>query len=265
MMKFACVNSVTLQYKLDGQDAASPLVFINSPGTDLRIWDSVIPTFAHDFTILRYDQRGHGLSDAPPGPYSIRTLSNDLDTLMKLLGLNHPVLVGISVGGMIALDYTLQHPDSPRALVLCDTAAQIGTVDGWDTRIEGIRSRGMQAMARELAPRWFAPDFRQRRPDDYQGCLNMLARMPDEGYIATCEALRDADLQDVVGSIQVPALVLCGAGDIATPPDSARALAASLPNARFELIQDAGHLTCVEQPDVVATAISHFLAENGYV
>jgi len=260
-MKFATVGQVTLHYSREGSNTGVPLVFINSLGTDLRIWDQLISSFSGRLPIIRYDKRGHGLSDCPPGPYSIGDLSNDLINLLAYLEIDQIVLVGISVGGMIALDLAIRQPERIQALVLSDTAAKIGTTAYWKERIDAIQARGMDSMAEVILSRWFVPEFSAQRPADYQGYRNMLTRMPVAGYSGTCAAIRDADLRAAVGTIQVKTLVLCGAEDSATSPELVRGLADALPDGRFEVIEKAGHLPCVEQPEAMAAKIDRFLRE----
>lgn len=259
---FATCGGVTLHYTVGGLPGGTPLVFLNSLGTDLRIWEAVIPHFANRYRLILYDKRGHGLSDCPPGPYSIRDHTLDLAGLLDLLQADAVVLIGDSVGGMIALDFAASYPHRVRALVLCDTAAKIGTADYWDERIDTLRQHGLAHLAGAILERWFSPAFAAQHPANYRGYYNMLTRTPLDGYIATCEAIRDADLRDVVPSIETPALVLGGAEDGATPPDVVRGLAESLPKARFEVIEQAGHIPSLEQPAALAAKINQFLSEN---
>ena len=263
-MPFALTGDIALHYQLDGLKTGMPLVFINSLGTDLRLWDRLTSHFADRFPILRFDKRGHGLSDCPPGPYSIHDFSNDLANLLNHLGFNEVILIGISVGGLIALDFTILFPQDVRALVLCDTGAKIGTADLWNERIEAVRKYGMEKVADGVLARWFLAEFSEQHPEYHRSYRNMLTCTPAAGYAATCEVLRDGDLRASVSTIQAKALVLCGAEDRATPPQLGRELAESLANARFELIENAAHLPCVEQPESMAEEIWHFLRENGY-
>ncbi|MFW6070162.1 MAG: 3-oxoadipate enol-lactonase [bacterium] len=263
-MRFLTVAGVTLHYTLEGEGDGLPLVFINSLGTDLRIWDDVLPQLPAQHPVVRHDKRGHGLSDCPPGPYRIGDHSEDVARLLAHLGIEEAIVIGISVGGVIALDFAIAHPDVVRGLILCDTAPRIGTMDFWEQRVRMIREKGLPQMAESILERWFAPQFAEEQPAAYRGYQNMLARMPDEGYAATSLALGEADLRDAVHTIEAPALVLCGAEDQATPPDVGRELAESLPNARFEVIEGAAHLPCIERPQATAEKINQFLKENGY-
>lgn len=264
-MQFTALGNVTLHYKVEGPDDGAPLVFVNSLGTDLRIWDGIASHLTDKYRRrnllrVRYDKRGHGLSDSPPGPYSLADERADLAGLLQYLGISNPIVVGVSVGGMIAVDYAAHHP--VRALVVCDSALRFATAEFWNERSAAIRQEGMAAVAPRLAPRWFAPDFAEREPATYQGYVNMLARTPDDGYMATCDLLAREDVIEQAGAVQAPALVVGGAQDASSPPELVQALAEALPDAQFELIEGAGHLPCVEQPAALAQTMAAFLGKH---
>ena len=257
--KFATVADVTLHYRVEGNPSGIPLVFINSLGSDLRLWDALVSHFVDDYLIVRHDKRGHGLSDCPPAPYTIRDHANDVAHLLDYLKINEAIIIGISVGGMIAQDFALHYPQRVKGLVLSDTGAKIGTDELWNERIAVLREHGLAYLAEPILARWFAPSFSETHPAAYQGYYNLLTRMPVEGYIGTCEALRDCDLREVVGSITAKTLVLCGAEDLSTPPSLGQALAEQLSDARFAVIEGAAHLPCVEQPQAMAREMGAFL------
>lgn len=263
-MDFVSVSSITLHYAREGVADGIPLVFINSLGTDLRIWDGVVPHFTDRFALIRYDKRGHGLSDCPPAPYSIRDHARDLTGLLDRLEVQQAILIGISVGGMIAQDFAATWPERVKALVLCDTRAKIGTAADWNERIDTLRQYGMDHLGDAILARWFMPSFIEKSPEAYRGYYNMLTRTPVEGYTGTCEAIRDADLTKATRKIKVPSLVLCGSRDISTPPDLVLQLAGQLANSRFEIIEGAAHLSCIEQPVAVAAGIARFLQGQDY-
>lgn len=258
-MRFTTSNGITLHYVSEGIEDGIPLVFVNSLGTDLRIWDGVVSQLADRHPLIRYDKRGHGLSDCPPPPYSIRDHARDLAGLLDFLGVPQAHIIGISVGGMIALDFAATWPDRARSLVLSDTGPVIGTAEMWNERIDSLRQHGMARVGEAILLRWFVHDFAQESAAAYRGYSNMLTRTPIEGYIGTCEAIRDADLTAAARSIRVPTLVLCGAEDMATPPDLARGLAEMMPRASYQEIPGAAHLPCVEQPQSMAALINRFL------
>lgn len=258
-MNFTIGSGLTTHYTLEGTGEGIPLVFVNALGTDLRIWDAVVPHLTDRYPVLRFDKRGHGLSDCPPAPYTIHDFSTDMLGLLDQLEISQAIIVGISVGGMIALDFAASWPERVHSMVLCDTAPIIGTADLWNDRIDQLREHGMGSIAEAILARWFAPTFKEKSPAVYQGCYNMLTRMPVDGYTGTCEAIRDADLTEVTRTIAAHSLILCGTEDASTPPDLVRGLLELMPDAEFQEIPDAGHSTCIEQPDLVAEQIERFL------
>jgi 3-oxoadipate enol-lactonase len=258
-MKFARVNGVVLHYELSGSRVLPLIVFSNSLGTDLRIWDLVVERLAGRYRMLRYDKRGHGLSETPPGPYSLVDHVEDLAALLEHLSLGRAAFVGLSVGGLIAQGLAARHPDMVAALVLSNTAHKIGTDESWNERIETVRNKGIAAISEVVLQRWFTQKFRAPENADFAGYAAMLNRSPVEGYAATCAAIRDADLTESTRAVAVPVLCIAGEQDGATPPDLVRSMANLIKGAQFRIIADAGHIPCVEQPDAVADLVATFL------
>lgn len=236
---------------------AVTLVFLNALGTDLRIWDEVVAALPQSWSVLRYDQRGQGLSEIGDTPHSVAGLAADVSELLDELGLSKVVLCGLSLGGLVAQELVLARPERVRAVCLCGTAARIGTRESWDERSERVRSGGMAAIADSVLARWFSEPF--LRSASARGYRTLLERTSPAAYLAAVAALRDADLSARVGAIQAPVLVLAGELDEATPPALSRALCEALPAARCELIPKASHLMCVEQPAAVARALVSFI------
>jgi 3-oxoadipate enol-lactonase len=259
---FASVGGAVVHYSLAGGAGAPPLVFIHSLGTDLRIWDGVVHALGSDRAIVRYDLRGHGLSDCPSGPYRLADFVADLRGLLDHLGIRRAVLVGISIGGLVAMEYASRHPDGVRSLVLADTAARIGTAAQWRERIEAVRRTGLERLAATALEMWFTESFRAGESARVRGYGNLLARTPAEGYVASCAMLAESDLAERARTIRAPALVITGEEDRVTPPEQGRALAALLPGARFEAIPGAAHLPCIERPERMASEIDRFLEEQ---
>jgi 3-oxoadipate enol-lactonase len=187
----------------------------------------------------------------------------DLLGLLDALEIREATVCGISLGGVIAQGLALRCPDRVRGLVLCDTAMRIGTFDSWEERIATVKASGLSKLVSPSMERWFAAAFREGRRVEMQGYANMLLRIPPDGYLGACYALRDTDLTQSTPQINRPTLVLCGDQDIATPPDLGRALAQAIPNAGFATIENAGHLICIEQPAATAHRMREFfLAAN---
>ena len=250
--------------QIDGPADGAVVVFANSLGTDLRIWDEAIRPLT-GLRVIRYDMRGHGLTPAPEPPYSIADLASDLEQLIDALQLPRLTICGVSVGGQVALQVAGDRPDTIDGLVLCDTSFRIGGAGMWAQRIAAVTEGGIGAIAAAVIARWFSEEFRSQRPDDVAGYRYMLERCTAAGYAGVCAALRDADLEPLARGLRCRTLVLCGDRDQATPPEVAMALAAAIPGARYESIPGAGHLPCIEQPARVAAAVASFVGNHVHV
>lgn len=264
-LQVAPVNGTHIHYSQSGPKNGPALVFANSLGTDLRIWDDVVDALSSTFNIVTYDKRGHGLSGIGDAPYDVALHANDLIGLLDYLGIDQVMICGLSVGGLIAQKVTELVPDRVRGLILCDTAAKLGDYDSWNTRIEAIKADGIASMGDAIMERWLSPTFRKERVLETAMYRDMLVRTTVEGYVGTCIALRDGDLRDAAGKIAVPTLCICGSEDLATPPDVVRAMASMIPNAEFELIDGVGHLPCIETPELLTRLIDRFTKEKNLV
>jgi 3-oxoadipate enol-lactonase len=251
-----------IHMQIDGPQGAPAVVFANSLGTDLRVWDGVIPLLPPDLCIVRYDKRGHGLSDQGGGT-NIQEHAADAIAVIEALGNGPVVFVGLSIGGLIGQVVASQRPDLVRALVLSNTAARLGTAQSWQDRIDAVTTQGLDAIADAVMDRWFAAPFRTS-----PACAlwrNMLLRTPVAGYVAACQALATADQRVATAALRVPTLVIAGAKDGASPPDLVQATAALIPDATFHVIPDAGHLPCVETPAAWAAIVSPFVKAYTHV
>ena len=262
-MRFARVNGVVLHHAVEGPPDAPTVVFSNSLGTDFRIWDPLLAHFGQGLRRIRYDKRGHGLSQAMPAPYEMSDHVGDLAALLDHLEIESAVVVGLSVGGIIAQGLSSLRPERIKGLVLSDTAHVIGPPEMWDQRIAAIEAGGIEALADPIMERWFSETFRRDRTEDLAGWRNMLVRTPVEGYLGTAAAIRDSDMTEQAKAIRVPTLCVGGSEDGSTPPELVGALAALIPGARFEVIEGAGHLPCVEAPEALAGLMKDFFVEAG--
>lgn len=244
-----------------GPRDAPTLVFANSLGTDFRVWTPLLPHLPAGLRLVRYDKAGHGLSE-DAGQRSIADHADDLAAVFDALEIGRAVLVGLSVGGMIAQAFHAAHRDRVAGLVLCDTAHRIGTPEMWNQRMETIRAGGIASMADPILERWFSAAFRRDRAAELGLWRSMLVRTPVEGYLAACAAIRDADLTAAARAIDVPACCLVGSEDGSTPPDLVRAFAALIPGATFHEVAGAGHLPGVEAPERVGRIVTDFLREH---
>ena len=261
-MQFASINGLTIHFADTGPRNAPAIVFSNSLGTDFRVWDKLLAAFEGSMRVIRYDKRGHGLTDAPPAPYRMEDHVGDLAGLLDHLKVKNAIVVGLSVGGMIAQGLHASRPDLIRAIVLMDTAHKIGTEPLWNDRIKAVEEKGIAAISPMILERWFSPAFRQHETTEFALWRNMLERTTVAGYSGTCAALRDADNTENAKRINVPVLLLAGSNDGSTPPDLVRSTHELIAGSRFEVIDGPGHLPCVEAPDVTAGLILDFIKEN---
>ncbi|MEM6619638.1 MAG: 3-oxoadipate enol-lactonase [Pseudomonadota bacterium] len=261
-MPVAHVNDAALHYRIDGPKNGAPVVFANSLGTDFRTWDQVVAALP-EYRVLRYDKRGHGLSNDPDTGWDMGHLVGDAAALMDALGFASAAFVGLSVGGLIAQGLAAERPDLVKLLVLCDTAARIGNDDMWNARIEAVTTGGISSIAPGILERWFAPDFFNSA--DFPMWRTMLVRTSNQGYARVSAAIRDTDLMESTSALRLPTLAVVGDCDGATPPDLVRETAALIPGARFEIIRGAGHLPCVEKPNAFAALLRDFLTGHGHI
>ncbi len=250
-----------LNYLLEGPVGAPVLVLSNSLGTDLHMWDAQIPAFTQHFQVLRYDTRGHGASLVSEGPYSIEQNGRDVLALLDALGIAKAHFCGLSMGGLIGQWLGINAPERIERLVLCNTAAKIGTPEVWNPRIETVLAGGAQAM-RDLRDasisRWFTADFAEANRGKVEPIVGMLAQTSPEGYAANCAAVRDADYREQLGNIKAPTLIVCGSGDPVTTVEHGRFMQERIAGA--ELVEfHAAHLSNVQASDDFSQRVLVFL------
>ncbi|MFD0915824.1 3-oxoadipate enol-lactonase [Pseudahrensia aquimaris] len=263
-MQFSTINGVSIHHQvIAGPDEKPTIVFSNSLGTDFRIWRDVIIRLVGEASVIMYDKRGHGLSGTGPGNSSIEDHAADLAGLLDHLGVNDAVICGLSVGGLIAQMLYRERPDLVKALILCDTAAKIGTDEIWNERIESIRAGGMASATQGVMERWFTKPF--LGTEEIKGYATMFERQPLEGYLETAAAIRDCDLRADALEIKVPTICIVGDDDRATTPELVAGTAKLIPDCRYEIIKGAGHLPCVEQPEMLVEIINAFLKDASVI
>jgi 3-oxoadipate enol-lactonase len=261
-MNILDIGDIHLHWREDGDPAGAPVVFANSLGTDLRMWDKLIPLLPQGLRMVRYDKRGHGLSSCPTGPYAMGALVRDAERLIDALGIRDCVFVGLSVGGLIAQGLAVKRLDQVRAMVLSNTAAKIGTAQMWADRIATIRAGGIDAIGEATMARWFSKTF--RATPELPGWRHMLTRQPVEGYCSTAAAIAGTDFITPTSGLTLPTLVIAGSEDGATPPDLVRETSELIRGARFALIRGAGHLPPIEKPGEYASILTDFLKSIGH-
>ncbi len=262
-MQIADLGDVQLHYRIDGDQNGAPIVFANSLGTDLRVWDAVVDRLPAGLKIIRYDKRGHGLSSCPPAPYSMGALVRDAERLLDQLDVRDCVFVGLSIGGMIAQGLAVKRLDIVRALVLSNTAAKMGTAEMWQARVKVVTEEGIESLADPVMERWFGRDF--RATPELQLWRNMLVQQSRTGYAGCCAAIAGTDFYTPTSGLRLPCLGIAGSEDGASPPDLVRETVDLIPGSQFHLIRRAGHIPCVEAPDAYADRLTQFLQETGHI
>lgn len=259
-MQMIPTQAGALCVRSDGPTDGRPVVLANSLGTDMRVWDALIPHLPDGLRLIRFDKRGHGLSDCPEGPYALGELVGDALAVLDHFELAEVTWVGLSIGGLIGQGIAARDPSRLRSLCLMDTAAKIGTSQMWQDRIAALQRDGMEAMVDAILERWFAKSFRAD-PMRLAPWRNMLLRTPLDGYVGCCHAIAGADYTDAAAGFGKPVMAMVGVEDGSTTPDIVKATA-DLFGAPCHAIEDAAHIPCVEKPAEVAALLAAFLKET---
>jgi len=248
-----------MHHRVDGPREAPTVLLSNSLGTTLDMWDEQVAPLTAYLRVLRYDHRGHGKSPAPPGPYSIDDLGQDVLELLDHLGIEKVSVVGLSLGGMVAMWLGARHPERVERLVLCCTAPYLGPSDTWVSRASQVRAQGTASLMPALFERWFTARSRTERPEILERFGEMLSAADDEGYASCCEAIAANDQRSELSRIGAATMLLYGAEDPVAPPEAGEALRQAIAGAGLRVIPDAAHIANVEQPGIFTRALVEHL------
>lgn len=249
-----------IAYRFDGPDDAPVLLLSNSLGTHMGMWDPQIATWSRYFRVLRYDQRGHGLSGAPAGGYSMDRLGQDVLEMLDALDIDTVDFCGLSLGGMVGQWLAIREPDRVRRIVLANTSSFMGPASAWDNRIAGVLKDGMAPLAEASVARWFTGAFHVMGKEAITNIEAMLLGTLPRGYAGCCAAIRDMDMRRTVKLIDCPTLVIGGTLDPATPPPHSEALAKSISGAKLVMLE-AAHLSNVERVAAFEESCVRFLVD----
>ncbi|MGY0561215.1 3-oxoadipate enol-lactonase [Luteimonas sp. A277] len=257
-MAFLDLPTHRLHYRVDG-NTGPWLVFCNSLGTDLHMWDAQAEALSGSFRVLRYDRRGHGQSTAAEGPYSLTDLGGDVLALMDAVEIERANFCGLSIGGLVGQWLGIHAGDRIERLAVCATASKIGTADGWNQRIALVRDKGLAPLLDATADRWFTPAFIAANPGVVEDILARFAAVSAEGYAGCCAALAGADLRADIGRITVPVLAISGDDDPVCTPDDLQAIADGVADGRH-LSLPGRHIVNIESTDAFSSALADFMA-----
>ncbi|WP_035553805.1 alpha/beta fold hydrolase [Burkholderia sp. 9120] len=254
------INGIETRYVLSNEGGGPWLTFIHQLGGDLSVWDQLAGYFRDDYTVLRYDLRGHGKTALSRKAFSMADLSHDLATLLDALGAPTTHVVGMSMGGMIAQQFALDHPSRVDTLTLANTFGGTRPESRalWEQRAASVREGGMASLVPSTMDRWLTPDFQREHPEAVEPIREVFSHTLSEGYAMACEAVRDFDVRSKLGTIRCPTLTVAGRHDTGTPPADTQAIADAIEGARFELL-DAAHLAPIEQSHRFAALLETFL------
>jgi 3-oxoadipate enol-lactonase len=244
-------NGIQMHYELSGRVKDSPtLILSHSLASSLIMWEPQLADLERYFRVLRYDIRGHGQTEAPPGPYTLEQLADDAMALLDSLSIEKCDWIGLSMGGMIGLSAALYHADRLTTLVLCDTAAAVTSEAQpvWEARISAVRDKGMESQVDATMERWFSPAFLQRESRMKTFIRSQILATPASGYIGCAEAIRKLDYLDLLPEIQTRTLIMVGEDDSGTPVSAAQAMNDRIRDSVLVVIPSARHLSNVEQP-----------------
>lgn len=259
----AKVNGIQIEYSVEG---SGPWITLShSLACDSSMWDPQMAVLKSRFTVLRFDTRGHGGSDAPDRPYTLEEMADDVKGLLDTLGIKETHWMGLSMGGMIGQAFALRHPGIFKSLILADTTSRRpdNAAQMWGERIQIARSKGMAALVDGTLARWFTDPYRAAQPEVMARIGKVIAATPAAGYCGCGPAIASIDLTDRLKEIKLPALVIVGEEDMGTPVSQARAIHENLPGSELLVIPQASHLSNIEQAEIYNRAMLAFLDRVG--
>ena len=261
MTSTVSVNGAEIAYRFDGPAGGPVVLMSNSLMSNWDMWDWTVPALSDRYRVLRYDTRVHGRTSTPPGPYTIAMLADDAAGLLDALGIASAHFVGLSMGGMIGQQLAARFPRKVLSLALCDTASEMPPRSLWEERLAIARNQGTAALAESTIKRWFTEPFIARAPGDIEKVRRMILGTGAEGYIACAEGIRDMAQTTMLLKIKAPTLVMTGRQDPACTVDQATVLHRMIDGSRQAILEDAAHLSNIEQPEAFNRLLRGFIDE----
>ena len=258
-VKTVNVNGVDIAYRFDGPENGRVLLVANSLMANGSMWDWNVPAFADRYRVLRYDKRGHGKSSVVSGPYNIAQLADDAAGLLDALKIEKAHFMGLSIGGMIGQQLGARYPEKIYSLSLCNTASEMPPRSLWEDRFQTARTKGLAGLVDGTIQRWFTAPFIERAPQDIEKVRQMILGTNVDGYIGCGSAVRDMAQSTMLLKIKAPTLVLSGRHDPACTVDQGIVLNKLIDGSQMVIIEDAAHLSNIEQPTRFNTAVRAFI------
>ena len=253
---FIQLGDIAVHAEVCGPAAGPPVLLLHSLGTDLHMWDPQAAALATHHRVIRMDMRGHGLTEAPAGPYTMAMLAQDALALLHAVGVQRAHVGGVSIGGHIALRMAATAPDCVLSLLPCDTALEFGGPANWQERMDAVAAGGLAAVADATMGRWVL----DQSLASSKGLRRMLLGTDPAGWLGCAAALRDTTGTDLAGRIRCPATVVVGDRDQSTPPAAAAAIQAAIPGSTLVTIAEAAHIPNFEQEHALTRAVLGHMA-----
>lgn len=252
-------NGINITYRFDGPDDAPVVMLSNSLMSNHTMWDPQMSELTKSFRVLRYDNRGHGETDAPAGPYTIKLLAEDVVALLDALNIDKVHFAGLSMGGMIAQYLGANHSDRIHSLMLCDTASEMPTLEMWNDRISTAEDKGIVGLLDGTLQRWFTAPFLENDKAAVEKVAEMIRTTNTGGYIGCASAVRDMSQTSILSKISVPTIIIVGEDDPACTVEQSKVLEANIKDAELVILKNAAHLSNIEQIEKFNSAMLGFL------
>jgi 3-oxoadipate enol-lactonase len=254
-------DGAQLYCRLDGNPAKPTILLSNSLCCTVQMWDAQVAQLSQDYYLVRYDYRGHGRSPAANGACTVEMLARDVLAILDSVSIDQVNYVGLSLGGLIGMHLAVHHPARLRRIVLSNTSPYMPSAEKWNERIRQATEAGMDDIALTSFQRWTTPAFQQNRPDIFRALLQQARAIPAQGYANLCAALRDADMRPALGRIDKPTMVIASTADV-SPLDNTAHWSAAIATAELHIIEDAGHLSNLDQPAAFTKKIGEFFGQG---
>ena len=263
MTHIALENNNYLNVEITGNFDLPKIIFSNSLGSDLRMWNPQVEAMKDKYCIIRYDKRGHGKSSPAQGPYSFDMLENDVIKIMDNLEVEKANFVGLSMGGMTSLGLALKHQNRFDKFVCCAARADMPPPmqDGWNQRIAVVKESDTAGVVNGSLERWFSEKFiiDPANIDVINLSKDMITNTSKEGYIGSCEAIKKLDYLKELSTINREILYISGEIDMGAPAMAMEEMHHLTPNSKYECISGAAHILNIECAEEVNNIILEFL------
>jgi 3-oxoadipate enol-lactonase len=259
------INGFTMNYQIDGNASAPPVLLHHPLATNLSIWDELTAALLPTYRVIRLDARGHGASEATPGPYDMRTLARDTVGLLDHLGIEKSRYLGLSMGGFVGQILGIEHAARFHSLVLVSTSSDMSpTREVWQTRINTVKADGMSKPVVEGSlARWLAPEAAKGKPALVARLGKMVADTPPVGFLGWCHAIQDFNVTAELKTIKLPVRIIAGGVDPATTPAMMQVMHREIAGSEYAEVAGTAHMLHVEEPAKFHAEVLPFMAKHG--